>query len=215
MRPMTVLRQIGAGLRVLLLLTVVLGLVYPLLIWGVGRIGSASAEGSPLTDSAGCVVGSELIGVDPQVAAGQPDPYFHLRLDGDGTADDLAVGAFTPGDPSAADANDLGPNNETLLAFIEARRAVIAAREGVDPATVPADAVTSSGSSIDPQISPAYAALQIPRVARVTGKSVDEVTALVAQYTDGRQLGFLGQERVNVPALNVALGLTAPSCTTP
>ena len=91
----------------------------------------------------------------------------------------------------------------------------VAAREGVDPAAVPADAVTSSGSSIDPQISPAYAAMQVPRVARVTGLPEDRVRDLVALHTEGRQWGFLGEERVDVPALNVALGLTAPSCPTP
>lgn len=211
MRLLPSLRRLAAALRVLLLLTVLLGVLYPLAIWGVSRIGASSAEGSALRDSSGCVVGSELIGVDPQVPAGAPDPYFHLRLDGDaGTGD-----AFTPGDPAAADANDLGPNSETLLGFVEARRRAIAAREDVDPASVPADAVTSSGSSIDPQISPAYAALQIPRVARVNGLSEAQVSALVADHTDGRQWGFLGQERVNVPALNVALGLTAPACSTP
>lgn len=214
MRPQTALRQLGAGLRVLLLLTLVLGVLYPLAVWGVSRLGAGAAEGAALRDGAGCIVGSELIGVDPQPAPGEPDPFFHLRLDGDGTADDLALGALTPGDPAAADAGDLGPNSETLLTFIDARRAAIAERERVDPALVPADAVTGSGSSIDPQISPAYAALQVPRVAAENGLGVEQVTALVAEHTDGRQLGFLGEERVNVPALNVALGLTAPQCGT-
>ena len=217
MRITSALRQLGGALRVLLLLTVVLGVAYPALIWGVSRIGTASAEGSPLTDANGCVVGSTLIGVDPQVEAGAPDPYFHLRLDGDPTVGDPTAldptgGALTPGDPAAADANDMGPNNDTLLEFVQVRREVIAAREGVDPSAVPAVAVTGSGSSIDPQISPAYAALQVPRVARVTGLSMDRVQALVADHTQGRQLGFLGEARVDVPALNVALGLAAPAC---
>jgi len=209
MRVLSSLRQLAAGLRVLLLLTAVLGVVYPVTIWALSRIGTASAEGSALRDNAGCVVGSALIGVDPQVTAGSPDPFFHLRLDGDTATGD----PFTPGDPADADANDLGPNNPTLEAFVDARREAIAIREGVDPGLVPADAVTSSASSIDPQISPAYAALQIPRVARVTGLGEDRVRVLVAAHTDGRQWGFLGEDRVNVPALNVALGLTAPSCT--
>ncbi|GAA2017840.1 potassium-transporting ATPase subunit C [Nakamurella flavida] len=213
MRITSALRQLGGALRVLLLLTVVLGVLYPAFVWGASRLGTAAAEGAPLRDSNGCVVGSELIGVDPQVPAGTPDPYFHLRLDGDPTADDTAVGALTPGDPSAADANDMGPNNDTLLAFVQERRQVIADREGVDPAAVPADAVTGSASSIDPQISPAYATLQVARVARVTGLPTDRVQALVDEHTQGRQLGFLGEERVDVPALNVALGLTAPTCT--
>ncbi|WP_111764986.1 potassium-transporting ATPase subunit C [Nakamurella deserti] len=211
MRVLSSLRQLGAGLRVLLLLTAVLGVVYPLAVWGLSRIGVGSAEGSALRDGTGCVVGSARVGVDPQVATGAPDPFFHLRLDGDAAAGD----PFTAGDPAAADADDLGPNNETLLAFVEARRQAVALRENVDPAVVPADAVTSSGSSVDPQISPAYADLQVPRVARVTGLPEDRVRALVTEHTEGRQWGFLGEERVDVPALNVALGLTAPSCTTP
>ncbi|MBM9468250.1 potassium-transporting ATPase subunit C [Nakamurella leprariae] len=211
----SLLRPLGGAIRVLLLFTVVCGLVYPLAIWSVSRIGTASAEGSPLQDSAGCVVGSDLIGVDPQVAAGDPDPFFHLRLDGDPTADDPVAGAMTPGDPAAADANDAGPNNETLLEFVQIRREVIAAREGVDPGQVPPDAVTGSGSSVDPAISPAYAELQVPRVARESGLSADAVRHLVAEHTEGRQWGFLGEPRVDVPALNVALGLTAPGCRTP
>lgn len=208
----SLLRQTGAGLRVLLLLTVVTGLVYPALVWGVSRIGASSAEGSPLTDSAGCVVGSSLLGVDPQVAAGAPDPYFHLRVKGDPTATDATAAATAPGDPAASGGANLGPNSGTVTANIEIRRQVVAQREDVDPGQVPADAVTGSASGLDPQISPAYAALQVARVARVNGMSSQAVTTLVAEHTDGRQLGFLGQERVDVPAVNVALGLTAPGC---
>ncbi len=211
----SLLRQTGAGLRVLLLLTVVTGLVYPAVIWGVSRAGSSSAEGSPLTDTAGCIVGSSLLGVDPQVVAGAPDPYFHLRVKGDPTATDLTAAATAPGDPAASGASNLGPNSDTLAANIEIRRQVVAARESVDPAQVPVDAVTGSASGLDPQISPAYAAIQVARVARENGLTTDAVTALVAEHTQGRQLGFLGQERVDVPALNVALGLTAPGCSSP
>lgn len=208
----SMLRQTGAGLRVLLLLTVVTGLIYPAAVWGVSRIGVGSAEGSPLTDASGCVVGSSLLGVDPQVAAGAPDPFFHLRVKGDATAEDPTAAATAPGDPAASGASNQGPNNETLAANVEIRRQVVADREGVDPALVPVDAVTGSASGLDPQISPAYAALQVPRVARENDMAEQAVTALVAEHTDGRQLGFLGQERVDVPALNVALGLTAPDC---
>lgn len=209
----SLLRQTGAGLRVLLLLTVITGLLYPAAVWGVSRIGSSSAEGSPLTDAAGCVVGSSLLGVDPQVAAGSPDPYFHLRVKGDATlTDDPTAAATAPGDPAASGASNLGPNSDTLAANIEIRRQVVADREGVDPAQVPVDAVTGSASGLDPQISPAYAAIQVARVATVNGMSAAAVTALVDAHTEGRQLGFLGQERVNVPALNVALGRTAAGC---
>ena len=194
----------------LLALTVILGIGYPAAVWAVSRIGSSSAEGSPLRDANGCVVGSSLIGVDPQVEAGQPDPFFHNRVTGSISDED----AFATSDPAAALPTNQGPSSEALAAFIEERRAVIAEREDVDPAAVPVDAVTGSGSGIDPDISPAYAAIQIQRVAKVNDMSVDAVTALVAEHTSGRQLGFLGSERVNVPELNLALGLTAPECGT-
>ena len=90
------------------------------------------------------------------------------------------------------------------------RRAAIAAREGVDPAVIPPDALTASGSGLDPQISPAYAELQVPRVARVTGLGEDRVRALVVDATAGRSLGVLGEPRVDVPALDAALVAAAP-----
>ncbi|KAA0024270.1 potassium-transporting ATPase subunit C [Antrihabitans cavernicola] len=202
------LRQTVAGLTVLLALTVVLGVAYPAVVWGVSRISSGAAEGSPVTDAAGCVVGSRWVGVDPKVAADAPDPFFHARVTGSAADND----PFATTDPSAALPSNLGPSSPVLAQFIEARRAKIAQREGVDPAAVPVDAVTGSGSGIDPQISPAYAAIQISRVARETGKSVDQVRALVDENTDGRTLGFIGAPRVNVLELNTALGLKAPSC---
>ncbi|GAB2912990.1 potassium-transporting ATPase subunit C [Rhodococcus aerolatus] len=208
----TLLRQTATGLRLLLVLTVLLGGAYPLAVWGVSRISTSSAEGSPLVDASGCVVGSALLGVDPQVAPGDPDPFFHTRYGTDPTA---AYPALAPGNPSASAASNLGPGSETLAEQVTARRAAVAAREDVDPGAVPPDAVTASGSGLDPQISPAYAALQVARVARVTGRSPADVAALVAAHTQGRQLGFLGAERVDVPALNTALGLTAPACATP
>ena len=120
--------------------------------------------------------------------------------------------AFAPGDPATALPTNQGPSSETLAEFVDARRAAIAERDGVDPAAVPVDAVTGSGSGVDPDISPAYAQIQIARVAAVNGMSEDAVSALVADHTDGRQLGFLGNETVDVLALNLALGLTAPGC---
>jgi K+-transporting ATPase ATPase C chain len=114
--------------------------------------------------------------------------------------------------PSAADydglgssASQLGPNNKDLIASIDERRKAVAALEGVDPKDVPADAVTASGSGLDPQISPAYAALQVNRVARERGLDPARVMDLVKRYTEGRTLGFLGEPRVNVVELNAAL----------
>jgi len=204
-------KQVWAGLLVLLALTVVLGVIYPAAVWGVSRISSGSAEGSPVTDASGCVVGSAWVGVDPQVAEGQQDPFFHNRVVGSVSDED----PFATGDPAAALPSDQGPSSEVLAGFIIERRAAIAAREGVDPASVPVDAVTGSGSGIDPHISPAYAELQVARVAANNGISEDQVRELVAEHIDGRQLGFLGAERVNVLELNLALGLTAPTCAAP
>lgn len=189
------LRQCVAGLIVLLALTVVLGIAYPAAVWVFGRIDSNSAEGSPLKDKNGCVVGSSIIGVDPQ--ASSTDPYFHTRASGD---------------PAAGLPSNQGPNSEKLKADIETRRATIAQRESVNPTGIPADAVTGSGSSLDPDISPEYAALQVPRVAAATGLSQARVKELVDAHTSPRQWGILGQPRVNVPTLNVALGLTGPTC---
>ncbi len=201
-------RQLEAGVIVLLALTAIVGVAYPAAVWAVSRIDTPAAEGSPLVDSAGCLVGSELVGVDPQVAAGEPDPFFHLRVPGSVADGD----PFTPGDPATALPSNQGPSSEVLAHFVDERRAAIAVREGVPPEDVPVDAVTGSGSGIDPHISPAYAAIQVPRVARTLGIPEDDVLRVVADHTQGRQLGFLGAERVDVPALNVALGATSPDC---
>ncbi|MGW6377287.1 potassium-transporting ATPase subunit C [Rhodococcus sp. NPDC055112] len=201
-------KQVWAGLLVLLALTVILGVIYPAAVWGVSRISSGSAEGSPVRDSNGCVVGSRWVGVDPQVEAGAPDPFFHNRVTGSVSDED----AFAPGDPATALPTNQGPSSEILASFIVERRTVIAEREGVRPDQVPVDAVTGSGSGIDPHISPAYAAIQVPRVAAVNGLGEERVRQLVDEHTEGRQLGVLGAERVNVLELNLALGLTAPSC---
>ena len=201
-----VLRQSIVGLAVLVGLTVVLGAAYPAAVWGISRIGGGSAEGSTVTDARGCVVGSSLLGVDLRAPAGRPDPYLHSRVVG--SADD----PFAPGDPSASAASQQGPNSELLARNITARRQAIAAREGVAPSAVPVDAVTGSGSGVDPDISEAYAALQVPRLARVNGRSVHDVETIVARHTSDRQLGFLGQARVNVLEVNIDLGLLAPRC---
>lgn len=185
------LRQSAAGLRLLVVLTVVLGLAYPLAVYGVGRLVPGRADGSMLTVD-GEVVGSTLLG---QQFAG--DEWFLPRpsVAGDGY------------DPLASGASNLGPENPDLLATVEQRRAEVADREGVDPSRVPADAVTASGSGLDPDISPEYAALQVPRVARVRGLAEATVRDLVAAATTGRELGFLGAPRVNVLELNAALAM--------
>ncbi|EGD54480.1 potassium-transporting ATPase subunit C [Gordonia neofelifaecis] len=196
-------RQSVVALLALVTLTVVVGGLYPVAVWGMSRFDSAAAEGSFVTDGQGCR-SSDLLGLDQQVPAGQADPYLHNRVAG-GADDPMA-----PGDASASGASNLGPNSPELVKIIDTRRAVIAKREGAPPAEVPADAVTGSGSGLDPDISPAYADLQVPRIARALDLSPSVVRAIIADHTSGRQLGFLGQERVNVQQVNRDLGISGP-----
>lgn len=181
-------RQLLAGLRMLLVMTVVVGGVFPLVIWGVGQVAfSAQANGSQI-EQGGRVVGSELLAQRFDGAQ-----WFHPRPSA-GEYDTLASGG-----------SNLGPNSEELVALVAKRRAKVAAEDGVDPAAVPADAVTASFSGLDPHISPAYARQQVERVARARGLAPERVRALVGAHTEGRQLGYLGEERANVVKLNVAL----------
>ena len=196
-------RQCVVALLALLALTAVVGGLYPVTVWGLSRIDSGAAEGSFVTDARGCI-SSTLIGVDQQVPAGQPDPFLHNRVAG-GVDDPMA-----PGDPAASGASDLGPNSAESVAIIDARRRMIAQREDVALSQVPADAVTASGSGLDPDISHAYAALQIPRIARTTGLSQSHVRRIVDARTNGRVLGYLGEERVNVQQVNRDLVEAAP-----
>jgi potassium-transporting ATPase KdpC subunit len=197
-------RQLGAAVRVLLVLTVLLGVVYPAAVWGVTRLPGlhAHAEGS-LTPT-----GSSLIGIDPVPVDPAADPWFHTRPSASAPGD--AVAGLGPADATTSGGSNLGPHAEDLATAVAERRAAIAAREAVDPALVPPDALTASASGLDPQISPEYAALQVPRVARVTGLPEDRVRALVAHATDGRTLGVLGEPRVSVPELNATIASVAP-----
>jgi len=215
-RTSPALRQYGAALRTLLLLTVILGLAYPLAMTGFAQVAFGNNANGSLVDRGGKTVGSSLIGQSftvPVLKNGQPtkdasgnpvvapDPkYFQSRPSAAGTGYD----------PTASGASNLGPENKVLIADINARRATAAALDGVNPAQVPPDALLASGSGLDPDISPAYAAEQVPRVARVRGLSQAQVRALVAQNTKGRTLGFLGEPRVNVLNLNLALDAVKP-----
>lgn len=190
------LRTSAVAVRAMVVFTLVLGIGYTLLITLVGFALPAQANGSLLRDTEGQVVGSSLIGQSFTDADGAALPqYFQSRPSaaGDGL------------DGGASSGSNLGPNNEDLVAAIEERRAAIADREGVSPEDVPADAVTASGSGLDPHISPAYAELQVARVAAERGLSEAEVRDLVAAHTTDRDLGFLGEPRVDVVELNLAL----------
>ncbi|TQM09284.1 potassium-transporting ATPase subunit C [Pseudonocardia kunmingensis] len=194
-------RQSAAALRMLVALTVLLGIGYPLSVWGVAHLPGLAhhAEGSVVTGPGGTPVGSSLIGIDPVAADPAADPYFHTRPSA--SAEDV----LGPGDPSTSGGSNQGGFSEDLLASVEQRRTLIAQREGVRPDQVPADAVTASASGVDPGISPDYAALQVPRVARVTGLGEERVRELVAASTHGRPLGVLGAPAVDVTGLNLAV----------
>ncbi|WP_292830671.1 potassium-transporting ATPase subunit KdpC [Microbacterium sp.] len=193
----TTLRTAAVGLRAMILATLVLGVGYTLLITGLGQVLTpAQANGSLITDATGSVVGSALIGQPSSDADGVPLPeYFQPRPSAAGDGHD----------GGASSGSNLGPENTDLVAAITERRAAIAVREGVAESAIPADAVTASGSGLDPHISVAYADLQIDRVAVARDMTPTAVRALVAAHTTGRDLGLLGEPRVNVLELNVAL----------
>jgi K+-transporting ATPase ATPase C chain len=197
-------RQYLAGLRMILVLTVVLGLGYPLAITAVAQVPGlkSHADGSLVTDSSGRVVGSSLIGQGFFDATGKPLPqWFQSRPSAAGK---------DGWEPTSSGASNLGPSNADLVKAINDRRAAIAAFDSVpghpvDPATVPPDAVTASASGLDPDISPAYAREQAYRVAAARHLDPARVLALVDQYTHGRALGFIGEPTVNVLDLNLAV----------
>jgi K+-transporting ATPase ATPase C chain len=198
-------RQTATGLRVLLLLTVLCGIAYPLVTLGVAHVPGLAgrAEGSVITTADGTPAGSSLIGVDPVPTDPNADPYFHTRPSA--SAQDV----LGPADTTTSGGSNKAADSTELLDTIDQRRDLIATREGVDPALVPPDAVTASASGLDPDISPAYAELQVARVARVTGLSDTQVRDLVAQASSGRVLGFLGEPTVNVTELNLAVAAQA------
>lgn len=189
------LRQVGPAVRAMLVLTLLLGLAYPLALTGFAQaVVPGRADGS-LVHRDGRLVGSSLLG---QSFDGEPQ-YFQSRPSaaGDGY------------DPLASSASNLGPESPDLRAAVEERRTAAVRLDGTAPADVAPDALEASGSGLDPHISPAYAAQQVDRVARERGLTPDVVRRLVAAHTDGRTLGFLGEPRVNVLLLNLALDRAA------
>jgi K+-transporting ATPase ATPase C chain len=187
------LRQYSVALRLLLVFTVVLGIGYPALVGLLGRTMPARADGS-LVSLHGQVVGSTLIGQSFTDADGNPLPeWFQSRPSAAGYDGAGSVGS------------NLGPESADLVQSVEDQRAAIAAFDGVDAASVPADALTSSASGLDPDISPDYALLQVHRVAEARGLAEGDVKALVESMMDPGTLGYLSYPTVNVLKLNVAL----------
>jgi len=190
-----------AGLNVMVAATLVLGLAYPLVVTGIAQVATPwQADGSLVTAAgqrttdAGDAVGSALLG---------------QLVDDDGLFQPRPSAAGDGYDPLDTYGSNLGPESPELVQAIRERQQQVAQREGVPVSAVPADAVTASASGLDPDISPAYAELQVPRVARAHDLSEGDVRRLVAEHTDGRSLGFLGEPGVNVLELNIAVRAAA------
>jgi K+-transporting ATPase ATPase C chain len=180
----------------LLVLTILLGLAYPLGMTGFAQVFFPNNADGSLVEKYGQVVGSSRIGQLFTDKDGKALPqYFQSRPSAAGNGYD----------PLASGASNLGPENPDLIKAVQERRGAVAQLDGTDPAKVAPDALLASGSGLDPDISPLYADQQVERVARVRGISVDVVRRLVARYTTGRALGFLGEPHVNVLRLNLAL----------
>ncbi|KPI11589.1 Potassium-transporting ATPase C chain [Actinobacteria bacterium OK074] len=195
-------RLLWAGLRALLVLTVVTGVIYPLAVTGIAQAAFHDKANGSQIKADGKVVGSSLIGQQ-----GYSLDYFQSR-----PANGLGTNSVnTQYKLLLSGATNLSADNAKLIKSVEAAKAAVVkdnstADYKVKPSQVPADAVTSSGSGLDPDISPAYAELQVHRVAERNGLSVARVEKLVKDHTEGRTLGFIGEPRVNVLELNVALG---------
>ena len=197
------LRQHIVALRGLLIFTVVCGIAYPVVMWGVAQVAFHNHANGSLVSYQGRVVGSSLLCQEFTDAKGNPLPqYFQPRPS---NAVNSAVKTDYGCDPGFSAASNLGPTNPVLVKLIRQRQQQIAAFDHVKISQIPADAVTASGSGLDPDISPANAAIQVNRVAAARHASPAAIRALVTQYSQGRTLGFLGEPVVNVLELNIAL----------
>jgi len=192
------MRALITSIKMTIVLTILLGIIYPLAITGAAYILFPHQAQGSLIERDGKVVGSELIG---QTFAA-PE-YFHGRPS---AAGDKGY------DASNSSASNLGPTNKTLLSTVPQRlKDVVEANPGTDPHQVPIDLVTTSGSGLDPEISPAAAELQVARIAKARGLGEDDVRLLVRQSTRERYLDLLGEPGVNVLSLNLALDKLSPS----
>ena len=189
-------RQTWTAVRALVILTVVLGVAYPLAVTAIGQTAFANNANGQVVTVDGTVVGSALIGQSFTDADGVALPeWFQSRPSAAGSGYDAG----------ASSGSNLGPENKDLITAIADRQAAIEALDSVPLDEIPADAVTASASGLDPHISPAYALLQVPRVAAARGLGEDTVRALVESMIQGRDLGYLGEPTVNVLELNIAL----------
>lgn len=190
--------QLRPAFFLLLIFTLITGVIYPLVVTGIAQVVFPSqANGSLIVTKDGKAVGSELIGQqfdDPK--------YFWGRISATGT---FAYNAFNAENLTASSGSNYGPLNPALIDMVQARIDALKAADPDNTAPIPVDLVTASGSGLDPHISIAAALYQVSRVAAVRGLSEADIQSLVEKYTEGRQFGFLGELRVNVLLLNLAL----------
>ncbi len=192
-----------AALRMLIVITVIAGIAYPLVVMGVGQAAFHNQVNGSVVTYHGRAVGSSLLCQEFTDAKGNPlSQYFQPRPS---VASDPTSKTDYGCNPGFSAASNLGPNNPALVKLIQSRRQAVAKFDGVSPASVPPDAVTASASGLDPDISPAYAYEQVNRVAAARHVSPAVIRALVARHVKGRTLGFLGEPRVDVLSLNLAL----------
>jgi K+-transporting ATPase ATPase C chain len=204
----SIVRQHIVALRGLLLFTVLCGIIYPVVMFGVAQVAFHQQANGSLVSSHGRVVGSSLLCQEFVDAKGNPLPqYFQPRPS---TASAAGVKTDYGCNPLFSGASNLGPTNKVLVQDIRQRQQQIAKFDHVAISAIPADAVTTSASGLDPYISPQNAAIQVDRVAAARHISPAAVRALVSQYTKGRTLGFLGEPRVTVLTLNIALDKRYP-----
>ena len=189
--------QIRPALVTLLFFSILVGLIYPLVVTGFAQVAFPLQANGSLILKDGNAVGSKLIGQsfdDPE--------YFWGRPSATGS---FSYNAFNAEDLTGSSGSNYGPLNQALLDAVQARVDALKAADPANTAPVPVDLVTASGSGLDPHISVAAALYQVSRVAKERGMSQDAVRTLVDQYTEGRQFGLLGEPRVNVVRLNLAL----------
>jgi K+-transporting ATPase ATPase C chain len=197
------LRQHLVGLRVLLVMTVITGIIYPLALVGFSQVALSGPANGSLVRFDNRVIGSSLLCQEFVDAKGNPLPqYFQPRPSSavvSGVKTDYGC------DPLFSSASNYGPNNPIYIALIKTRQKQISAFDHVPISKIPSDAVTASGSGLDPDISQGNAGIQVDRVAAARHVSPAQVQALVNQYTTGRTIGILGEPVVNVLLLNRAL----------
>ncbi|MGO4102618.1 potassium-transporting ATPase subunit KdpC [Leifsonia sp. YAF41] len=200
--PRGAVRQYWASLRALLVFTLVLGIGYPLVVTAIGQLAFNAQSNGSTVSSQGAVVGSSLIGQSFTDSEGNPLPqWFQSRPSAAGTGYDAG----------SSSGSNLGPNNPDLLKVILERKASISMLDRVSAGRIPADAVTASGSGLDPHISTDYAMLQVAAVAAARHLNPGIVAKLVASQTQARDLGFLGEPTINVLQLNIALAQLNPA----